>query len=473
MTKRLQRLLLLAILISGFSLYFSCTQPEDILSPIKKTDVYLWGKAVVPGTPNLKPQNLPSNPPGMMYELWVANAQETLSLGKFGYDQEFVRFLDENGEPRADSNHFELSGDIFRFTHIFVSVETHPDDNPASPGPIMLIDEVSDPSNDLIDLRFPLSDSLWNATVRYNMETTSDGDRDALDGYGIWFSQYSLRKTPVQDTFGLISVEIDTIWKESIEGDDTSAIVAILDVETLMVERVLGFDTITYSAVRWRDSIEIDSTPEDSFLTTRVKLVFDTSETETLYYDEFWQDNFDLPDYSDYGWKYKGWVVSPEVPKSAVGEITKPAYPINDNPTDSLIPGIDGGLLSTGTFSDITKPDDENPYSLSIRVPQFPGEDFLTNLPGGLRVPPSGSWGGLLPEETGNSGTVFITLEPVNFVTDTTNFPLFAFVKALPKNRAAVQDYVGNISTFTMYNLTSANRPTRSFPRIVVDIRRF
>ncbi|TET94061.1 MAG: hypothetical protein E3J26_05250, partial [Candidatus Zixiibacteriota bacterium] len=115
----------------------------------------------------------------MIYELWVANDRDTVSLGKFGYHQTWKTFHDENGDERPDSNYFVLEGDIFDYSierhgHIFVSVETNPDDLPEVPGPIMLIDIVTEPSSDLIELRFPLNDSLTTTTVAFNMETPSD-----------------------------------------------------------------------------------------------------------------------------------------------------------------------------------------------------------------------------------------------------------------------------------------------------------
>jgi hypothetical protein len=473
MTKRTGRLFLLALLVSGLSVYFSCSQPDDIMIPVSRTELHLWGKEVVPGTSNLKPQCLPTNPKGMIYELWVANDQETLSLGKFGYRQfPKLTFQDENGNLRPDSNYFVLEADIYKYSHIFVSVERNPDPEPLVPGPIMLIDEVTDPKNDLIELRFPLSDSLWFATTKFNMETPSDDDRNAYDGYGIWFSAYSTKPDSTRDTLWLDSFKLVT--KEDTLGIDTVT-EYLVDIDSIWSKdttRVIGWDTVTYSVVRFDSVIGFDSTDPHTVMDYfNTIYYYDTGAVKTYTYDVFTQDKYGLPDYSSFGWKYKGWVVSPEVPVNC-GQITVPAYFINMNPTDSLIPGIEGGLLTTGTFTEIDAPDDGNPYSLGPRVPLFPGEDFLQNLPGGLQAPPQGSWGGLLPYSTGNSGTVFITLEPFNFVTDTTNFPLFVFAKPLPKNRSDIEDYEV-LRNFDMKNLTeTSNGTAEGFPLIVVDIQR-
>jgi hypothetical protein len=473
MTKRTGRLFFLALIVSGLSVYFSCSQPDDIMIPVSRTELYLWGNEVL--TPKPKPQCLPTNPEGMIYELWVANDQETLSLGKFGWCQfPQLTFQDENGNLRPDSNYFVLEADIYKYSHIFVSIERNPDPEPLVPGPIMLIDAVTDPKNDPIELRFPLNDSLTTATVFFNMETPSDGNRDFLDGYGVWFSAYSTKSDSTRDTFWLDTFKLVT--KQDTLGRDTVTeyLVDIVNIRSKDTTRVIGWDTVTYSVVRFDSVVGYDSTDPYTVMDysqSGTKYYFDTSAVTNYVYDVFTQENYGLPDYSSFGWKYKGWVVSPEVPVSC-GQITLPAYYINTNPTDSLIPGIKGGLLTTGTFTKIDAPDDGNPYSLGPRVPAFPGEDFLQNLPGGLLAPPQGSWRGLLPYSTGNSGTVFITLEPVNFVTDTTNFPLFVFTKPLPKNRSAIGDY-GVLDNFDMKPLTETSAGSvQGFPVIVVQIKR-
>ena len=178
MSNRIRRLLILAALIAATTVYWGCSQPADVLAPFSTSEV------------TLNPQLLPANFPGMHYQLWVSNTQDTVSLGRFGYDEFNKRFLEVDGSLRADSNLFTLDDNIFKFSKLFVSIEEDVDPAPSSPGPIMLIDDVTLPSDLSVDLVFPLSDILWDATARYNMETTSDSDRLAWDGNGIWFSTY-------------------------------------------------------------------------------------------------------------------------------------------------------------------------------------------------------------------------------------------------------------------------------------------
>ena len=64
---------------------------------------------------------------------------------------------------------------------------------------------------------------------------------------------------------------------------------------------------------------------------------------------------------------------------------------------------IDGIPVTTGTFRDVNKSDNEAPYSGTVRTPNFPGEDFLQNAPAGLTFP------------TDLKGaTVVISVEPLN-----------------------------------------------------------
>jgi len=487
MIRRRSRLVFIALAVCAATFYFSCTQPQDIMTPISRTDVYLGGVNEPGSNAALQVQNLPTNPEGMIYELWVANDwdndRHTVSLGKFGYDQTSLTFRDENGDERPDSNYFVLEGDIFDYSHIFVSVETKSDDLPEVPGPIMLIDIVTEPSSDLIELRFPLNDSLTTTTVAFNMESPSDTSRDSLgefgntdssDGFGVWFSVYlegidSVRDTLRLDSFKLVTkpdstlpLDTFTIYLDSIENDTAYDTARVFGLDTLW-DTIVRFDSVLDTSDIWPYKVmDMSDTGTVFYYTVGDSL-------DTFHYDRFLQFDYGLPDYSAYGWKYKGWVVSPEVPTEAVGKITLPAYPVNTNSSDSLIPGVEGGLLTTGTFTNIAAPDEGNPYSVGPRVPPFPGEDFLRMLPFDMS-----NWRGLVPEVDGNSGTVFITLEPVNITDTTTNFPLFVLVGPIPTAQANLINFEHVLEQFTMKTLTNTNSATSyGFPKIVVDIRRF
>ncbi len=450
MSNRLKQWLVTFLLVPITLVYWGCSQPPDVLVPVSSSEV------------TLAPQLLPTNFPGMHYELWVANATDTASLGKFGYDGYMKHFLETSGAIRTKGNRFALDDNIYRFSKIFVSVEEDADPDSASPGPIMLIDDVTIPSNSAVDLVFPLSELLWEATSRYNMETTSDSDRFAGDGEGLWFASYQRLNDSIQDTTSLDSFWVDSTKELFFRDTVIFNLINIANITDTIITRFFGVDSYTVQVVRYDRDIQPDTVDAgDSGLVTIPGFDYTVGLMNRFNYDEFTQDSFALPDYSAYGWKYKGWVVSPYVSPTIVGSITPPVWNTVSF-VDSLIPGINGGLLTTGTFSKINKPDDTNPYALGPRLPQFPGEDFLL-----LGLNP----GGLVPNFSGNSGTVFITLEPSNFVTDSTNFPLIAFMANIPDERAQI---TGNEVIINMRNWTQTIDPRIGFPRIrVVSITTF
>jgi hypothetical protein len=448
MSRRNNRLIFLAITLVSLTLYWSCSQPGDVLLEKSTTVV------------SLTSERLPTPPEGMIYELWVAktdevdtsiSASDVVSLGRFSYDDATKIYYDENGQIIDDR--FTLNDDIYKYSKIFVSIETKgTSDN--RPGPIMLIDDVTNPEINPMYLVFPESDTLHTATVTFNKETVSDRNR-TNDGRGIWFCNYS---TGTKDNIDTTSL---TIIFTTIESDTpvTSTPCSVISMTVDTVDLVFGPDTVTYqdNPRHIRILVEYaycsDTIPP---YTGYKQTLYDVSVVNNIPLEIFNQFDFNLPDYTPYGWKYKGWIVSKAVPTSALGELTPPVWPyhtLNYN----HIPGYTGGLLTTGTFSRIDSVDDGNPYTLpGQKVPPFPGEDFLdlTALMDslGLSSPPN---------LNSDSGTVFITLEPANALTDTTNFPLFVMVK--PINPAYINE--------DMFNRTATIQGDLYwFPEITINI---
>lgn len=481
MPKRNQRLILIGLVACFALLYAGCSQPEDILVKESNTYVYLT-----------KITNFPSSYDGMDYELWAGrnldngSFDEVASLGKFGYNNKLQLFLDADGLVREDTNRFLLTADLLDFTHIFVSVEKDPDDDPMSPSAIMLIDNAVDPSEDAIDMIFPeIADTilLWSATARYSMETVSDDStyirqshlatiestRDvSSNGFGIWFANYRRINDSLRDTTRLVSFLIrDTV--KSFDKDTT--VVSIKSIDSVWLDtirRVFGIDTLDQIVVRFNTTLFVDSTNPYTIYT--VDWSYETNPpldvtARPLSFDDFTQDNFRLPNFAPYGWTYKGWVVSPIIDTS-YGALNPPGWslPYNDSARQFIwIPGDFGGLLTTGTFGQIDQADDANLYTKSDRTPPFPGDEFF-NLPNG---------GGSLNLVTGsNEGTVFITLEPIVLQngSNKTNFPLFVMTAPLPTSRGQV---TGNIQIFNMKNWSAHTDPGRGFPKISVEIDRF
>lgn len=485
MFKRYKLLLLLVLPLLSCSFFGGCEQPEDALTPLTKTNIWL------------SPTKLPSNPEGTVYELWVANSTDSLPLGKFGYDFVLGRFLEPDTlyRLRADSNKFFLGYDLKDFTTIFVSIERYPDDNSNSPGAIMLMDFTN---SETVKLRFPKIDSLWDASVWYNMETPSDGAPGGVsgldpttDGYGLWFSSYNEKTSEFNDTLGIVdwAVQIDTLLEDFCDtfvvcdtivfepymfvvcdtfvGCDSVEVVMGIDSASIISKDTLlirGLDTVSQRVVRF--DLVLDTITEPPYLATLLSIQYDIF-TGDLSWDEFSQGEddkeFGLPVLTEYGWQYKAWVASPYIdPGVVTNRITLPAWKIIGSELDET----DGAILSTGSFADVRNADDANPYCPSLRVPDYPGEDFLTNLPGGLDPIC------LVPNETGNPGRVFLSMEPMNIVSDSTNFPLILFLGEFPEAR---EDVIGTEpQRFVLRGwMQDLSDPSRGFPWILVSFERF
>ena len=465
---RHKRLFLLTLIALTITLYWGCSQPDDVFTD--KSVTYI----------ELNAERFPSTPPGMIYELWVANGPvdvetpDATSIEKFAYDFDLDKYYDENGVERPAGNKFSLQGDIMSYGWLFIAVQ-RADGSDIGPGSVMLLDTITDPGDNPIDLIFPMADSMGLVSVEYNMETPSDGRDSASDGAGLWFTYYAEKRTAIVDTTAIDwrATSIDTIYKDQFSDDEgpcKTSITNILNDTTITVERIFGFDTVSQEVVRYdQTTVTVCDSGQGNLLTTSVTLEFDTELQDTLTYDDFIQVSLELPDYRDYGWQYKGWVVSDIISDGGaeVGTMTPPAWKFYNTANDSLIRGIDGGLLPTGKFYDLQLPDDGNPYVDSpVRVPPFPGEDFIQNLPGGASGPLF-----LVPDNSGDvRGCVFITLEPDNYATDTTNFPLLIMTRDLPGRRYDVQD---DEQQFRMWNRTNYNRNvTVGLPRVGTTITR-
>jgi hypothetical protein len=465
------------IVLAGIivAIALSCTQPTDVVSPITST------------TLSLVAERLPTTPDGMIYEVWAASSNDTVSLGKFLYNVDSLKFYDSTGTERP--NKFTLHDDLLKkaaggyvWNSVFVSVETYPGSN-TTPGPIMLVDQVTNPDDDPITMVFPLSDSLWQAGLFYNFEGVSDRNPYAGIGQGLWFSRFKHDYKLLNDT---LSVSIDSSGP-LMPAADTSKYypchVRSIRVETTLVTfppdtLVFGYDysanvdTIKKIAVRidW-DTCKLNPpTMRASLVTTydTVPHVLDVS-----VFDQYYQG---LPDYTSYGWKYRGWVVSTTVPKTAIGSFTPPAWKYK-GPTWNFIPGDTGGLLTTGTFTSLERRSESgNPYgypkpanSMYDVTPQSPGADFLNGS--AMAGPLHGlSYVQLVPF-TSHEGTVFVSLEPINFVGRNTNFPLIFAMRDIANNPYV---YTQDIVEEDMYNKTShVKGDLQGFPAVYVTIERF
>ncbi|MCP4684773.1 MAG: anti-sigma factor [bacterium] len=499
MSKPDSRLLFLILILGLLTVFWGCGQTDDITASKSLTNIWLSA------------ERLPSLPPGMVYEMWVAEkpvtdtaipTDELISIGRFSHitNDTINAFLDVNGVVRADSNKFVLSADLFDYSGIFVTVEDAGTAPGLVPGPIMLVEPVlGRPLDSVMRLNFPLDgeNGLWGAIARYSMEGVTDEQRWSNDGYGLWFSTYELIQRSIPDTLDATwTYEIDSVevLTDSITGDTTNW-------DDILLPRR---DSASFENVSWRidfglDSLtlDIDSFIHQGIVTTQYLVVdsvppftFKDDEFEynivnrSVYLDVFSQDDFGLPDYSAWGWKWQGWIVSDHIyPDTAIGSFTPPPWDYKPGTSgNGFIPGADGGLLTTGKFSNIELPDDSDPYTYKIisriidtgsvtdtifKRPDCPGEDFLNGAALNAAGITDGTALNLLPFPNGFTyGSVFLTLEPANDVLDSTNFPLIAFVREFPS------DWPFGGSHVLMRNTTGTVPGTSGFPEITIKIER-
>jgi hypothetical protein len=459
-----------------------CTQRDDIVTTIKRSEL------------TLEPANLPAPPGGLVYELWISEQTVTdtafdmgqaISLGRFSYieDDTLVSFLDTNGSPRSAM--FSMDGDFRTYRSVFVSLQRRTDPAGTRPGAIMLIAWVPGLPDIPIKMLFPQADSLWTATCRFNLEGISDNNRDAGDGRGVWFASYRTEVLQYPDTN---SLTVDTTALDTMKPYYCGTPPAICNLESLTREYDYSITNIRDTEVRIRFPNDTLILNRDSFMHTkilfdvikkkdtippyvrrRLKFTYGIS-ADSLKLDIFSQDNFGLPVVSEWGWKYCGWVASPNIPISdSIGTFTPPAWKTKTYFKDWL-PGIDSGVLSTGTFADIGKPDDDgNPFALNTYLPPFPGEDFLNTA--ALQSKLGVSSVTVLPTATNNIGTVFVSCEPVNRLTTKSNFPLIAFSGRLPTDAS----YAAARVSYSMVNATSTlmGNDVYTFPVITVKVQRY
>ncbi len=538
------RLVLFVAMLGLLSLVLSCSQADDIMASKSVTNIWLDA------------ERLPEAPDGMVYELWVSKvdpsgsmaSSDYQSLGRFGYmsSDSLVSFLDEAGDVRADSNFFTLTGDIFDYEYLFVGVQ-NTDSVAEDPGAVMLVNPISG-NTDTIRMYFPGHEILFDAVIRCNFESPTDGYSHNNDGYGLWFSAYSRVYEEWHDTTGVTITWVDSTIEPIYDADSN-----IQNLPTLYKAYPVfvgaTFNTILLDFGRDTLALQLDRDPAlpdttvdagghlhhgatqyvireiDSVYPRTIKdyaVVWDTV-VNSVALDIFTQDAYALPDLSGYGWEYKGWVVSNSIDPAAIGEFTPPAWDFISG--ELLIPGYNGGLISTGTFTDVTSADDDNPFTPEIwwevdsigsidtsdtktyiwlfdttfdpaatppldsalvdsvwmdtvlvrdsvlKRPNLPGEDFLDSLAlynatngvidgGSLDLFPSG--------DMHLNASVFVSIEPINRTTDSTNFPLIAFGRAFPDGSGSYNPPF----TRTLFNWTGASDGANGFPKLTARIRR-
>jgi hypothetical protein len=510
MYRRYNRLLFLIFAATAAIVIWGCSQSEDIVAPASTTKFIL------------RPERLPTLPEGMVYELWVKNDNGgQVSLGKFRWDSELYRFYDTAGN-RIDSL-FSADFDALNYKYLCLSVENYPDSYPDSMGPVMLQDTIVSPEKKPLELVFPVD--LWLGQAGYVVQTPSDKNSYENDASGIWFALYAYDSLRFYDTvYAYISHSVrrytkrpytlDTIgWDSSqtppvalVDVHNKDSIAAILDtiashhgrkvidsnfivrLDTL-VHTTYAFDFITvnvnvsltdtvFDTVQFIDTLGNikDSVFAVPPLSDYIHIITYSSKAKDDTLDNFLFNYEELPDLDKAGsdggdlrWHYKGWVLSPYLTSaSAFGQLAKPSW--SKTNIEMFLQPSDGRIITTGSFKSFNAPDDANPYTMNKRVPPFPGEDFLINLPEGVdRIVFADS-----SNPDSRAGTVFITLEPDNYDNPNANFPLILFVsEELIPSYKDISKIGPQVQDNRMKNCYSTvNNDLIGFPKVHVNLIR-
>jgi hypothetical protein len=233
----------------------------------------------------------------------------------------------------------------------------------------------------------------------------------------------------------------------------------------------LGSQPLVHHGLNYRFVTETDSTAPYEAHALRISFI--TAQRNDIV-ESFSQDYDALPDYTPWGWKYKGWVVLAHynnIPMSTRWRMTPPVWRYK---TDNYnwIPGDNGVLFTTGTFSEIGEPDDGNPYALDGPVPPFPGEDFLNST--ALQAQFGIDRVEIMPQASGNVGTIFISLEPNNSPYDTTNFPLILMTRQLPPSRDSISNNgTVSVSMMNRSGTLDSDPLAPGFPQIDISLKRY
>ncbi|UCD94606.1 MAG: anti-sigma factor [Candidatus Zixiibacteriota bacterium] len=481
---RSSRLITAGLFALIVALIWGCSQPEDVVAPISTTKIHLT------------PAQLPSAPPGYLYELWTLDTNgRAYSAGKFIWDNKKYKFYDTDSSEI--DNIWSVKYDLLDpfYEYLAVSIETIPDDWPDSIGPVILTDTIVSPELRPIQLVFPVDFGI--STAGFCVETPTDKNSDSLDGCGVWFAFYRYDSVSLYDTVSVRlrrgarnprRLELDTTywicneWSGTVCIDSTDVTEEVsqdpgypwewttLDTSNL-AELAATLDTLAIRCTTTVvDSFYVPDTQlidtfvhrimDFEFVTLPVNVTSDTIETifvdpctgseDTLFYepftdyihsliygidstayklDRFLSNHEEVPDLDSLGlkWHYKGWIISPWLDVMAPGcaeleRLTKPAWlPFQ---IQQLFGDPDEWkIISTGSFKGWEHADDGNPYSDNRRVPDFPGEDFILNLPCGA----DSFYFASQDFYRDSIGEIFVTVEPDNF-NEATNFPMILFL---------------------------------------------
>ncbi len=534
MHERQNRLLVTLIAAMILAVGFGCSQPEDVIAPVSATKI-IMDPEVLPTLPAgyvyelwvvdtlIEPYSLGKFIWNQYeYQAYDVDSNEIDKIWTVDYDllNDFYLGLAVTVEMHPDDNPM-MPGPI-----MLLDIIADPEDRPMklafpldlSLGTIGFSMETPTDKNS----RSKDASGVWFALYSYDSIVVKDtlsavmvtvpNDR-ALEIESVYWRCLGYEGTNctlwnnvtdsvlIDSLYPYDSTSLDTVNLEELAATlDTVGIVCLdtvidshwvyhpLNIDSF-IHRSVVFDFVTFPVNVSADPIDTyfvnPCTDETTWLTIDPFVDFihtiNYPRIDSMSYklDLFIANQEDLPDLYNTGWHYKGWIISPYLPQDCpeLGRMTKPAWALTAKTQfDQMFPDADTcSIITTGNFKSFEHPDDGNPYSLKLRVPSFPGEDFLDSLPCGVDSvyfaikDTVNTWRMDL-----RAGDVFITVEPDNFDANT-NFPIFLFVTpySTPSYRMVSDTTVNHVQNFLMQNLCSAvmDNPA-GFPRIWVELVR-
>jgi len=524
------RLFLASIIILSVLMFNGCDQAEDVVAPVSTTEIHL-SPVQLPSAPSGFIYELwVTDTAGASYSLgkfqWDsyfhrfldADSNRIDTVWTVDYDvlDPFYRFLDVTVEPFPDLEPNVQGAVMLRDTIGDPEVNpiqmVYPIDFGLSTAGFALETPTDKDSRsyDASGVWFALynQDSLAvHDTINVFMNTnTRDSRRLDIETYywicnieegGVCIDSSDITAEVLLDPDYMIDERweiIDTTNLEELASTlDTVAVVCVdTIVDSFYVLDTMTMDTfvhvtLDYEFVTW--PVNVSSETIDTFIidpctgdtvdltiepfTNIIHQLFFTTRESPKTLDRFLSNAEEVPDLNGSDWHYRGWIISPFLPSDCaeLGRLTRPEW--SDFAVDQYFGDPDNWpIISTGSFKSFESKDDGNPFSKLLRVPNFPGEDFLINLPCGRTEPYA--FADSLDPDADPIGEIFITLEPDDY-DGPTNFPLVLFTTRshIPNYGSVSDTTVDHVQTYSLLNV--AQRVTDNpfgFPGIDVALVR-
>ncbi len=425
------KIFLIATMVVLLFVVFGCSQKDDVVKPQDKASL------------TLRPQYLPELEDIYTYEFWafsVSGADTTFtSLGKFLWDNALYRFRNVDGSVRDSV--FELPEAYNLYDYFAITIENASDPSPTVPsGVFIMIDEVVDPATRPVELKYPVDMSATSGS--YFVGTpTDDTVNTANENKGVWLCSQVVTSRFNHDTLGVDSFSVQLSGAPDDPDSlvpDTIGIVMQSYWDTTYTNVIFGLDTIPHRqiTIEYLDTVDpdnnyilfVDYDIDSGWTDDAIPVHENLSLGQVLFYT--YQNTFGetLPSIEEYGWQYNAWVFH-----EYFDEQIPVGIPFGYGLQGDIASEPDWRVVQLGAFQKPDTADFSNLYGDNREVPNFPGEDFILNLPAGYNSFDFTSPG--IPDTSGfDWGVVVVGMEPMPSkvtINPEVNFPLFFLSKKL------------------------------------------